>query len=504
MKKLLALLLALTMVFALCACGQAAQPAASTPAEAASGDDAAPAKEAVTINVVTSYGGDDGNRKNFENAVAAYEESTGNKVNDGSATSNEEWKAKVLTDFETGSEPDVLFFFTNADAEPFITADKVVSIDEIRTEYPDYAANMKESMMATAVDGKHYAVPSAGFWENMFVNKTVLDACGVAVPGPDYTWDQFLADCQTILDNGYTPIACSLVEVPHYWFEFAVMNNGSIDDQLAVPTLDADGKLVDDAVSAKWIAALDDIKDLYERGFFPKNTLTAGDAETVALFGEDEAAFLIDGSWKVGYFTENHGDNLDGYAVSYVPAKGERKAHNGKRYTGVLHELLRRGPYDLFKFALHIAEPFADALEETKLLILFLDGIRVFGGSCGFRILLFFSHFCTHPFRKLLGLDMLGVLSAERAILTAFKTIGSILLILDRVVVSLLALVTSQGDFDSVVSHTFRHLLYYLSALRSGHLPPCMEQEILSGAKICARKKTSRPTGTDKYTILQT
>ncbi len=247
-------------------------------------------------------------------------------MNDGSATSNEEWKAKVLTDFETGSEPDVLFFFTNADAEPFITADKVVSIDEIRTEYPDYAANMKESMMATAVDGKHYAVPSAGFWENMFVNKTVLDACGVAVPGPDYTWDQFLADCQTILDNGYTPIACSLVEVPHYWFEFAVMNNGSIDDQLAVPTLDADGKLVDDAVSAKWIAALDDIKDLYERGFFPKNTLTAGDAETVALFGEDEAAFLIDGSWKVGYFTENHGDNLDGYAVSYVPAKGERKA----------------------------------------------------------------------------------------------------------------------------------------------------------------------------------
>ena len=44
------------------------------------------------------------------------------------------------------------------------------------------------------------------------------------------------------------------------------------------------------------------------------------------MFGEGEAAFLIDGSWKVGYFTENHGDNLEDYAVSYVPAKGERKA----------------------------------------------------------------------------------------------------------------------------------------------------------------------------------
>ncbi len=278
------------------------------------------AAENVTLNVVTSYGGDDGNRANFEAAVAEYEAKTGNKVNDGSATSNEEWKARVLTDFETGSEPDVLFFFTNADAEPFVSAGKVVSIDEIRAEYPDYATNMKDSMLAVASDGKNYAVPSYGYWENMFVNKSVLDACGIEVPGPDYTWDQFLADCQTILDNGYTPIACSLVEVPHYWFEFVVMNNGSLENQLDVPAS------MDDAAAAKWVAGLNDIKDLYERGFFPKNTLTASDAETVAMFGEGEAAFLIDGSWKVGYFTGNHEDTLEDYVISYVPGKGERPA----------------------------------------------------------------------------------------------------------------------------------------------------------------------------------
>ena len=328
MKKFLALLLAVLMVLSLAACGQTATPNDSQTADEPkeSGTTEQPASTPVTLNVVTSYGGDDGNRKNFEAAVKAYEEATGNKINDGSATSNEEWKAKVLTDFETGSEPDVLFFFTNADAEPFITANKVVSIDEIRAEYPDYAANMKESMMATAADGKHYSVPSSGFWENMFVNKTVLEACGVAMPGPDYTWDQFLADCQTILDNGYTPIACSLFEVPHYWFEFAVMNNGTLANQLEVPTLNEDGTLHDDAVSQKWVAALNDLKELYDLGYFPKNTLTASDAETVAMFGDGEAAFLIDGSWKVGYFNENHGDELENYSVSFVPGKGERKA----------------------------------------------------------------------------------------------------------------------------------------------------------------------------------
>ena len=326
MKRLLALLLVLVMALSLVACGQSAAPAEESAAPSAGTENTEPAKEPVTLNVVTSYGGDDGNRKNFEAAVKSYEEETGNKVNDGSATSNEEWKAKVLTDFETGSEPDVLFFFTNADAEPFISAGKVVSIDEIRAEYPDYATNMKDSMMAVASDGKQYAVPSSGYWENMFVNKSVLDACGIEVPGPDYTWDQFLADCQTILDNGYTPIACSLVEVPHYWFEFAVMNNGSLDNQLEVPTVDADGKLVDDAAAQKWIAALNDLKELYELGYFPKNTLTATDAETVAMFGDGEAAFLIDGSWKVGHFVENYADTLDDYVVSYVPGKGDRSA----------------------------------------------------------------------------------------------------------------------------------------------------------------------------------
>ncbi len=223
------------------------------------GEDGKPGNASVELNVVTSYGGDDGHRKEYEAAVKSYEEATGNSVQDASATSNEEWKAKVLTDFETGTEPDVLFFFTNADAEPFVSAGKVVDIATIRAEYPDYAGNMRDSMMVAAADGKIYAVPSSGFWENMFVNTTVLADCGIEVPGPDYTWDQFLTDCQTIKDKGYTPIACSLFEVPHYWFEFCVMNNGTLDSQLDIP---ADAS---DAVGQKWCAALNDMKDLYEK-----------------------------------------------------------------------------------------------------------------------------------------------------------------------------------------------------------------------------------------------
>lgn len=325
-KRLLALSLAAMMALsALTGCGgnnaTGGDSAGGNNSETNSGtEQTTPAPEKVELTVVTSYGGDDGNRSNYEAAVASYEEATGNTILDASSTSNEEWKAKVLTDFETGTEPDVLFFFTNADAEPFIQAGKVVDIDTIRGTYPEYGDNMKDSMLAVASDGKSYALPSSGFWENMFVNTKVLADCGVAVPGPDYTWDQFLTDCQTIKDKGYTPIACSLFEVPHYWFEFCVLNNGTLENHLDLPAS------ADDAAGQKWVAGLNDMKDLYERGYFPANTLTATDAETVQLFGDGDAAFLIDGSWKIGYFNENYPDNLEDYAVSFVPAKGERTA----------------------------------------------------------------------------------------------------------------------------------------------------------------------------------
>lgn len=315
MKKAMAALLTLAICLGLTACGTDDAP---------SGTEAA--RESVTLTVVTSYGGDDGNRGSFVTAVEEYQAATGVTVEDHSAASNEEWKNKVLTDFMTGSEPDVLFYFTNADADPFINAGKVVSIEEIREEYPDYATNMKESMMAVASDGLHYAVPSSGFWETLFVNTAVLEQCGVAVPGADYTWEAFLRDCETIKEAGFTPIACSLYEIPHYWFEFAVMNNGSLASHLEVPTLDETGALRDDAASRKWIAALEDIRLLYEAGYFPRNTLTATDAETVALFGRGEAAFLIDGSWKVGYFTKNFPEALDSIQVRFAPGKGERLA----------------------------------------------------------------------------------------------------------------------------------------------------------------------------------
>lgn len=309
MRKALSLVLAGLMAVSLVGCGSSSN-------ESTSGENKEAAK--VTLRVTTTYAGEDTNAQNYIDAYKAWEAKTGNTIEDSSQTSNEEFKTRVLTDFETDSEPDVLFFFNGVDSNPFVEQGKVVSIDEIRAEYPDYASNMKDELMgASPVDGKNYSVPVNGFWEGLFINKEVLKKAGVEAPTATTTYDEFLDMCQKIKDAGYTPIAASLQQVPHYWFEFTILNNGSLSTHTTSPAK------VDDANGKAWAAGLEDIKTLYEKGYFPENTLTATDDETFQLFTNDKAAFLIDGSWKVGGI-ESAVDDIENFTVTHVPGKGDR------------------------------------------------------------------------------------------------------------------------------------------------------------------------------------
>lgn len=341
MKKTTALLLAGALACtSLAGCGSKTtsdtQPAATTTAgsgtEGKSEETTTAAAKSVALNVTTTFAGEDGNAKNYQNAIKDWMAATGNTVNDSSAVSDETFKARVASDFQMGSEPDVLFYFNGADSNSFIEAGKVVTIDEIRAVYPDYASNMNDDLIAASlVDGKKYAVPVNGFWEAMFVNTEVLAAAGVEVPGADYTWDQFKADCEKIKAAGYSPIAAALGNIPHYWWEYSIFNHNTPDNHINIP------KTVDEEQGQNWVAGMNDIKELYELGYFPKNTLSATDDDTFLMFMESKAAFLIDGSWKVGGIAGQcqtdpedpatlDAEKLDKITVTYVPGKGDRKA----------------------------------------------------------------------------------------------------------------------------------------------------------------------------------
>ena len=295
-------------------CGIMATAAVSAGAVTAS------AEEGVSLNVTTTFAGTESNVELYQETIQNWEKETGNKVEDSSSTADETFKARVISDFETGAEPDVMFYFNGNDSNPFVEAGKVVPISEIREEYPEYADNMKDDMIpASPADGVQYAVPFYGYWEGLYCNKTVLEAAGVEVPGQETTWDQFLESCQKIKDAGYTTIAVSLAKEPHYWFEFSIFNHDSAKTHLTVP------EAVDDEAGKAWQAGLEDLKELYEKGFLSENTNTATADEVFQSFLEGKSAFYVDGSWKMGGIKEGT-DNIDNFTVTYVPGNGDRKS----------------------------------------------------------------------------------------------------------------------------------------------------------------------------------
>lgn len=321
-KKVLALFLAGTMCLGMVGCGKLEDPnAPATDSTSAVNEetDATSGDGAQTISFVSFINGEDAGRKTLEKYIAKYEEETGNKVKESAGTADETWKASVQADFQSNAEPDVLYYFNGVDSDAFVKDGKVVPIDEIKKEFPDYGDNMKEELMVPSpYDGVVYNIPHVGYWEALYCNKNVLEAAGVDVPSLDnYTWDQFIEDCQKVKDAGYTPIALSVQQIPHYWFEYTVLNENGITNHMDVP------KAVDDSTGKAWEAALGDMKELYDKGFFPENTLTATDDEIIQMMGTDEAAFALDGSWRVTWFEENA--NPDDFVAVFPPSKGERK-----------------------------------------------------------------------------------------------------------------------------------------------------------------------------------
>lgn len=253
----------------------------------------------VSLNVVTTFGPNDGGHRAFVTLCDDFEQATGASIDDGSADSTEEWKRNVIASFDTGDEPDVLFFFTGADTDGLIKNNKLVPIDEIREKYPDYASNINLTILEglSASDGKSYAVPIKGYWERLFVNTDIFEKLELPLP-EDYS--DLFALAPALVEAGFIPIAASLAEVPHYLFEAFLFNRTGPSNHHIVPSNPDD-------IPESWVTALEQFALMYDAGMFPEDGDAVTHADAFELFQSKKAAMIIDGDWSVAYVrdTEN-------------------------------------------------------------------------------------------------------------------------------------------------------------------------------------------------------
>ncbi len=167
----------------------------------------------VTLNYWSMWNSNEPQGKVVQEAVNAFMAETG-------AVVNIEWKGRdinkiIQASLEAGDAVDV---FED-------------DYSRIGKQYKAYTYDLTEMAAADNYASKSFAAFSnesikwAGYLNSIaeqpqvggvFYNKDITDACGLTAPT---TWSEFLAFCQTLVDNGYQPMALDSAYVD-FWFGY--------------------------------------------------------------------------------------------------------------------------------------------------------------------------------------------------------------------------------------------------------------------------------------------
>ncbi len=274
----------------------------------------------VTLTTVSMFGGTDANAGNYQTINARFmKDYPYITVEDDSQSADQDWKTKIAADFAVGNEPDVIQYFIDANASDVLAAGKFITIEEIKTVYPEYAGDTLETGLAAAAnpDGVQRAVPTTGYWEGLFCNKDLFDRYDLDLPTD---WDKMVKAIETFQSNGIVPIAVSLNNVPHYWIEFLMLSAAGPEGYKTVPK----------TAPEDWCKGLEMFKILRDMGAFPQDTDTIDNDYAGEMFKNKEAAMQLDGSWYAGGIP----DQKNTVVVSFPVIPGG-KAQQGSMVGGI-------------------------------------------------------------------------------------------------------------------------------------------------------------------------
>ena len=305
MKKIIALALVLSMVFALVGC---------TASESKKDDGG---KTVLTMWCIATES--DANRPAYEQAIAEFEKAHPDITIQWEAFENESYKTKIkaaMSDPET--LPDIFFTWSGAFLGDFANAGNVYPLDEA---YKPFADKLPEVMLSNATyNGKHYAVPLTYNIVGLFANMDLLAQVGWDhVP---QTYEDLTACCDALLAANIIPFGCAGKEnwcVTEYLepiIEKTIGYEAMTQIMLGKQTWNDPGIQ----------AAVDTFQDMIKKGYFDPAGAALGNDEVKANFLAGQTAFYQNGTWNCGEVNDASFKS----AVALFPVMDSSKATYGQ------------------------------------------------------------------------------------------------------------------------------------------------------------------------------
>lgn len=254
------------------------------------------AAEEVTIShYFTGELGRDGLNAIFEK----FKESSGVSVKD-SPIGHEDFKTGILVRAAGGNLPDIFSYWAGARTQFVVNSGNLKAIDKMWTDSGlDGLVSKSVADGATLYNGKRYLVPLGYHYAGMFYNKKVMDKAGISEM-PE-TWEEFLAVCKKLKEQGITPIALGSKNSwpAQFWFDYLILRTAgpAFRDQLMAGEASYTDKRV--------VKAMEMWKSLTDAGFFADNANADTWTDASDKVSRGDAAMTLMGTWITGYWNNN-------------------------------------------------------------------------------------------------------------------------------------------------------------------------------------------------------
>lgn len=293
MKKVLAFLLAMSMVVSLTACGSSTEPAAETTetTKTTEAETKTPEKTEQTEISFITWRAEDSDV--FKEMVANFEAQNPDiKVNlEITSTDETEYYTVLKSRLISGEGADVMNVHPGAHLMELCDAGYILELDDT-----GLADNLEPSLLeAGMLDGKLYGLLVTYNTFAIYYNKAIFEELGIDPLTKDY--ETLLAAATKSREAGYMPVAAGFGDIwpAEMLHESLFVCYGKDDLEIMNKLGTGEAKLTDEP----YVSLFEDFMTMYNDGIFQDNVTGTGYDAAISLFASGKATMLLDGSWSI-------------------------------------------------------------------------------------------------------------------------------------------------------------------------------------------------------------
>ncbi len=255
--------------------------------------------------IYNSYQSDPEPRKADEELVRRFEEKNPDVDVVHSTVAHEDFKQAIRAYLTASTPPDVMTWFAGNRARFFIDRGLIMDISDVWEQEGWNESYPKGFRALSTVGEKQYFLPTSWYWWAVYYRTDIFEQYGLE---PPETWEEFLQVCQTLKENGITPITIG-TRYPWTaaaWFDYLNMrvNGPDFHINLMLGTEKYDDPRVKKVFTDYWAP-------LIENGYFLEDAAAYAWQEAIPFMVNGEAAMYLMGDFLRDSYPDELEANLD-------------------------------------------------------------------------------------------------------------------------------------------------------------------------------------------------